>query len=342
MKKSLLALLCATLFATLPLTASAANYNISESCSDGELIIAQGETATINLDGSSVCHIINNGTAIISGSGSIDSKTAVPTITNNGTLTINSGSINKTAKHDSVAPIVNNGTLIVNGGSILADHGIQHNRGTLTVNGGKIRAWLHPAIWANNSANVRVNGGTLQFPRDWVGIHTAGNVAICGGTFIGGSRTNLTEEEETKTCPAKDSSLTTPEKTTAKPIANLAKVEDDTEMKATKAEAAKATESTKTETPIIATTAKVEKKTAPIIVTAQPRTTDHIAKQNATKSETDKNEAPKAETPKTDKKAEEKAEDKKEEKQTDLSVAIAAILFVIVTASTGIIVTRNK
>ncbi len=336
MKKSLLALLCATLFATIPLTASAANYNLSESCPDGELIIASGEAATINLDGNTVCHITNNGTAIISGSGSIDSKTAAPTITNNGTLTINSGNINKTAKHDSVAPIVNNGTLIVNGGSILADHGIQHNRGTLTVNGGKIRAWLHPAIWANNSASVRINGGTLQFPRDWVGIHTAGNVAICGGTFIGGSRTNLSAEKETKTCPAKDSTLTTPEKTPAKPIANLVKVENDTEMKAAKAEQAKAAEAKKTETPIVKATATVVKKTTPIIITAQPRTTDHIAKPSAQKPS-----APKTETP-TKQEADEPKTEKKDEGKADLSLTIAAILFVIVAASTGIIVTRRK
>ena len=338
MKKSLLALLCATLFATIPLTASAANYNISESCTTGELVIAQGETATINLDGNSVCHITNNGTAIISGSGSIDSKTAAPTITNNGTLTINSGNINKTAKHDSIAPIVNNGTLIVNGGSILADHGIQHNRGTLTMNDGKIRAWLHPAIWANNSASVRVNGGTLQFPRDWVGIHTAGNVAICGGNFIGGSRTNLSAEEETKTCPAKDSTLTTPEKTTAKPIANLVKVENDVAMKAAKAEQAKTAQVAKPETPAIKATATIAKKATPIIITAQPRTTDHLAKQGSAK-----NVAPKADTPaKTTKTANQEPEKEAEEQEADLSVAIAAILLVIVSASTGIIVTRRK
>ncbi len=338
MKKSLLALLCATLFATLPLTASAANYNLSESCPDGELIVASGETVNINLDGNSVCHITNNGTAIISGTGSVDSKTAVPTITNNGTLTINSGNINKTAKHDSVAPIVNNGTLVINGGNILADHGIQHNRGTLTMNGGKIRAWLHPAIWANNSASVRINGGTLQFPRDWVGIHTAGNVAICGGNFIGGSRTNLSAEEETKTCPAKDSTLTTPEKTPAKPIANLVKVENDAAMKAAKAEQAKVAQVAKPETPAVKATATIVKKTTPIIITAQPRTTDHIAKQGSTK-----NVAPKADaSTKTTETANQEPEKKAEEQNADLSVAIAAILLVIVSASTGIIVTRNK
>ena len=336
MKKSILALLGA-LICTLGISYGAHAKTIdltSEGCPNGGLVVAQGESTEIILSGKTTCRIVNNGTAVIKGNGAIDSGKSAPTITNNGTLTINGGSINKAAKHDSVAPIVNNGTLTINGGSITADHGILHNSGTLTMNGGKIRAWLHPAIWANNSANVRVNGGTLHFPQDWVGIHTAGNVAICGGTFIGGSRTNLSTAEETKTCPAEKSTLETPKQAPAKQIAGLIKVENDTEMKAAKA--AQAAAQTKTET-VVATTTKATKKSEPIIVViTQPRTTDHLVKNNASNSATTKDVTDKAVEVKETKKADE------EEQQTNLGFAVAAILFVIIAASTGIIVTRRK
>ncbi|MBR5419451.1 hypothetical protein IK110_04380 [Candidatus Saccharibacteria bacterium] len=334
MKKSILALLGA-LICTLGFSysAHATSYNLAESCPEGELIVAQGENAEIILNGNATCRIINNGVATIKSAGAVDSGKSAPTITNNGTLTILSGNINKAAKHDSVAPIINNGTLIINGGNILADHGIQHNRGSLTMNGGIIRAWLHPAIWVNNAASVRVNGGTLQFPKDWVGIHTTGQVAICGGTFIGGSRSNLTEAEETKTCPASQSKLETPKSTAKQPDVKLTEVINDKTRKAEQASAqpAKTTTTTKAAATIAA-------KKEVVIITAQPRTTDHLTQPNAeTPKKTEVEE-------KNDKTVEPKREEKsnEEEQSTDLSVAIAAILIVIAAASTGIIVTRRK
>jgi len=333
MKKSILALLGA-LICTLGFaySAHATSYNLAESCPEGELVVAQGENAEIVLNGSTTCRIVNNGVTTIKGTGAVDSGKSAPTITNNGTLTIISGNINKAAKHDSVAPIVNNGTLIINGGNITADHGIQHNRGSLTMNGGKIRAWLHPAIWVNNAASVRVNGGTLHFPKDWVGIHTTGQITICGGTFIGGSRSNLTEAEEIKTCPATASKLETPKSTTKQPDIKLTEVINDKTRKAEQASAQPAKTATATKT-----TATAVAKKEVVVITAQPRTTDHLTQQNT--ETTDKS---KAKEDKHDAEPINKKEEAKEEQQADLSVAIAAILIVIAAASTGIIVTRRK
>ena len=335
MKKSILALLGA-LICTLGISygAHATSYNLAESCPEGELVVAQSENAEIVLNGSTTCRIINNGTATIKGSGSVDSGKSAPTITNNGTLTIISGNINKAAKHDSVAPIVNNGTLVINGGNITADHGIQHNRGSLTMNSGKIRAWLHPAIWVNNAANVRINGGTLHFPQDWVGIHTTGQVAICGGTFIGGSRSNLTEAEETKACPATASKLETPKSTAKQPDAKLVEVINDKTRKAEQA----STQQVKTAA-ATKTVATVAAKKEVVIVTAQPRTTDHLVTQD---TKTKKDTQPKETTKNAEPAKEEAKKESEEEQPADLSLAIAAILFVIVAASTGIIVTRRK
>lgn len=337
MKKSILALLGA-LICTLGISYGAHAKTIDlaqEGCADGELTIAQGESAEIILSGNTTCRIINNGTATIKGSGAIDSGKSTPTITNNGTLTILSGNINKAAKHDSVAPIVNNGALTISGGNITADHGIQHNRGSLTMNGGIIRAWLHPAIWVNNAASARINGGTLHFPQDWVGIHTTGQVAICGGTFIGGSRSNLTEAEETKTCPATQSKLETP-KSEAKPLnVKLIEVKNDKERKVQQAVTA-AVKTTATKT--TATVTKTSTTKDIHVVTALPRTTVHLTqpKTEVREKHEVKEVADSTVEPKEEKKTDE------ENKSADLSAAIAAILIVIAAASTGIIVTRRK
>ena len=137
------------------------------------------KTLTFDLDGHSL--IMTNtlnigGTVTIkddSGEGSINNLKE-DTITNNGTLTIESGTI----INDKKVAIVNKGTLNIDGGLVKSSHttGVT-NTGTLNINDGTIEGTM---ALMNNGTTV-INGGKVE-GKDNVAINSSRDLTINGGT----------------------------------------------------------------------------------------------------------------------------------------------------------------
>ena len=160
-------------------------------------VLAEGKTATLDLNGKTLAHtdeanqyaLSNLGTLTITGNGTVNSRGIYNGYSNGGEnvatakLTIVNGSFNAKGTNGGAA-VFNYGTVNVNGGEftsiggyslnnqsgasmtiedgVTANNGVYATGATLTINGGEIsgnRSGCH-VIYANNST-VTINGGTL-------------------------------------------------------------------------------------------------------------------------------------------------------------------------------------
>lgn len=176
------------------------------------LVIENGETYTLNLDGHALTNdaagcstIWNKGTLTITGNGTVEqiSGSSVPMIANEGVLTIENGTFAGAATlvdGAAYAPVVlnNGGELTINGGQYTANN-IATNKwsavvinqtGSTAINGGTfVQNGPYNAISADGSGLIEITDGTFtNNAGKWAG--TIGNVenqnsriSISGGTI---------------------------------------------------------------------------------------------------------------------------------------------------------------
>ena len=175
------------------------NATLDFEISDGETVVLDlnGFTFTNFTDGCSTIWVKKGGTLTIvdsKGNGAIKklNASAVPVVNNEGTLTVEAGTIS--SKGEKSAALLNSGTLTVNGGTITTEEdnvfGLV-NEGTAVINGGNF-VQAHNFSVLNNASKMEIKNGKFTVSEGNTGAYSlitnqgsTGNASleVTGGTF---------------------------------------------------------------------------------------------------------------------------------------------------------------
>ena len=175
------------------------NATLDFEINDGETVVLDlnGFTFTNFADGCSTIWVKPGGTLTIvdsKGNGAIKkaNASAVPVVNNEGTLTVEAGTIS--SKGEKSAALLNSGTLTVNGGTITTEEdnvfGLV-NEGTAVINGGNF-VQAHNFSVLNNASKMEIKNGNFTVSEGNTGAYSlitnqgsTGNASleVTGGTF---------------------------------------------------------------------------------------------------------------------------------------------------------------
>ncbi len=170
----------------------------------GSLVIPEGKTVTLNLNSKTIVNkdddaeknhtIINKGTLIIEGEGTVDNVShAKGALLNEGTATIKNGKFTRSREAgtgpnenggNSWYVIQNKGTMTFEGGNVVSEGGyssLVDNCKTMTINGGSFSNNFI-AIKNEPESTLNINGGKIKGPQS---VQTYGYTEIKGGELNG-------------------------------------------------------------------------------------------------------------------------------------------------------------
>ena len=170
----------------------------------GSLVIPAGKTVTLNLNSKTIVNkdddaeknhtIINKGTLIIEGEGTVDNVShAKGALLNEGTATIKNGKFTR-SKEAGTGPnenggnswyvIQNKGEMTFEGGNVVSTSGyssLVDNWGRMTINGGSFSNNFI-AIKSEENSTLKINNGKIEGQQS---VQTYGNTEINGGELNG-------------------------------------------------------------------------------------------------------------------------------------------------------------